>query len=116
MARPTTSHNLKLLSSILSTKYSALFVRPPITETFDEYLTFSALEKPCDDIFTVFVNVLIPVVVCISLFLKKPTSSTNTLSILFLLTVVLNFCNPPPLDVNDIVPIPASALVFDSDK
>ena len=38
--------NLKLSSSILSIKYSLLFVRPPTAESVDEYLTTSELLNP----------------------------------------------------------------------
>ena len=65
--------------------------------------------------FIVSVNVLIPLIVFISLFLKNPESSISTLSTFCLLSVVLNLCCPPPFVSISIVPIPASALVCDSD-
>ena len=66
--------------------------------------------------FITLVNVFTPTVgVLISLFLNNPESSIAILSTIFLLAVVLNLCNPPPLVVKSIVPIPDNAFVLDSE-
>ena len=107
--RSLLSDNLKESSSNFSTKYWLLFVSPPIADSVEEYLTVSKLLNPWDFILIVSVNVLIPVLVCTSLFLKNPESSTSILSTFSLLSTVLSLCIPPPFVVIGIVPIPARA-------
>ena len=110
--------NLKLSSSIFFMKYSLPFVRPPTALLMVPralYFTISESKNPWFFILIVSVKVFIPESVLTSLFLKYPLFSTSILSNFCLRFLLINLCNPPPLTVRSIVPIPASALVLDSD-